>query len=445
MKKIFVIGAGLSSSTLIQYLLDHSEKFDWKIKVGDVSLEMAQRKIGGHKNGEAIEFDIFNESQREKEISESDLVVSMLPARFHYLAAECCVKFKKDMVTASYVSPEMKALSEEAEKAGIIIMNEIGVDPGIDHMSAMLIIDRIKEQGGKLTSFQSYTGGLVAPKYDNNPWNYKFTWNPRNVVLAGAGGSAQIIENGKYKFIPYHQLFRRTSRIEVLNYGEFEVYCNRDSLKYRKPYNIENIPTMIRGTMRRPGFAKAWDTFVQLGATDDSFVIENSENMTYREFINTFLNNECLDKTEKSLAKFLKVDLDSEIMYKLRWLGIFKDTKIGLKHATPAQVLQKILEEKWQLAPEDKDLIAMQHIFDYEKDGKMHRIKSSLVVEGRDTVHTAMSITVGVPVAIAVKMILTGVFKEKGVHIPVTKNFYLPVLEELKEYGIRFVEEEFLM
>jgi saccharopine dehydrogenase-like NADP-dependent oxidoreductase len=442
MKKILVIGAGLSSSTLIQYLLDHSEKLDWKVKVGDVSLETAKRKIGGHKNGSAIEFDIFNEVQREKEISNSDLTVSMLPARFHYLVAECCVKFKKDMVTASYVSPEMKALAAEAEKAGIMIMNEIGVDPGIDHMSAMLIIDRIKEQGGKLTSFQSYTGGLVAPKYDNNPWNYKFTWNPRNVVLAGAGGSAQIIENGKYKFIPYHQLFKRTSLIEVLNYGEFEVYCNRDSLKYRKPYNIEDIPTMIRGTMRRPGFSKAWDSFVQLGATDDSFVIENSENMTYREFINTFLDNKCLEKTEKKLAKFLKVDLDSEIMYKLRWLGIFKDTKIELKHATPAQILQKILEEKWQLDPEDKDLIAMQHIFEYEKAGKIHKIKSSLVVEGRDAVHTAMSITVGVPVAIAVKMILTGVFKEKGVHIPVTKNFYLPVLEELKSYGIRFVEEE---
>lgn len=442
MKKILIIGAGLSSSTLIKYLLEHSEEQNWKVRVGDMSGETAKRKIFGHKNGESFEFNINDAEQREKEIKSADMVVSMLPASMHYLVAEMCVKHSKNMVTASYVSKEIKALNDIAKEKGIIILNEIGVDPGIDHMSAMKVIDKIKEQGGKVSEFRSYTGGLVAPEYDNNPWNYKFTWNPRNVVVAGQGSAAQIIVNGKYKYIPYHQLFKRITRTEVLNYGEFEIYPNRDSLKYRELYSLEDIKTMVRGTMRRPGFSKAWNVFVQLGATDDTYTLEDSENMTYREFINTFLKYEDDMSVEEKIMRYFNLEEDSGIMYKLRWLDIFKNEKIGLKNATPAQILQYILEQKWILNPQDKDMIAMQHKFDYELKGKKHRITSSMVVEGQDQVHTAMSITVGVPVAIAVKMILTGKITDTGVLIPVHKNIYEPVLEELQEYGIKFIEEE---
>ena len=229
MQKILIIGAGLSSSTLIKYLLDHSDSHNWKVKLADMSLETATSKLNRHPNGEAVEFDVFNEKQRRSEIKESDIVVSMLPASMHHLVAECCIEFKKKMVTASYVSKEIKEMAPLVEKEGLLILNEMGVDPGIDHMSAMQVLDRIKESGGKVTAFRSYTGGLVAPKYDNNPWNYKFTWNPRNVVVAGQGSAAQIIVNNKYKFIPYHQLFLRTFRTDVLDHGEFEGYMNRDS------------------------------------------------------------------------------------------------------------------------------------------------------------------------------------------------------------------------
>ena len=345
------------------------------------------------------------------------------------------------MVTASYVSPQIEALQEEAVEKGVLILNEIGVDPGIDHMSAMQIIDKVKAEGGEIISFQSSTGGLVAPKYDNNPWNYKFTWNPRNVVLAGQGVST-FIKNGKYKYIPYHKLFKRILRTEVLDYGEFEIYPNRDSLKYREIYGLDDIPSMFRGTMRRPGYSRSWNTFVQLGMTDDTFIIEDSENMTYREFVNSFLRYEPHIPVETKIARYLGIDEDSEIMYKLRWLDLFKPIKIGLKRATPAQILQHILLKKWVLDKEDKDMIVMQHRFEVAYGDKKKTIISSMYVEGTDQTHTAMSKTVGYPVAIACKHILTGQIKDVGVKLPLTATIYETILKELSELGIKFIEEE---
>lgn len=441
MKKILVIGAGLSSSSLIEYLLKNSEEHNWKITVADMSEDLAKFKVKEHKNARPIGFDIFNEVQTKEEIQNSDLVVSMLPAAMHPKVAKVCLELKKHMVTASYVSDEIKNMDEEVKKAGLIFLNEIGVDPGIDHMSTMVVLDKIKSLGGKMKLFKSYTGGLVAPKYDNNPWNYKFTWNPRNVVLAGQS-TAKFIRNGRYKYIPYHKLFERVERFNVLDYGEFEGYANRDSLKYRSIYELDNIPTMIRGTLRRPGYCKAWNVFVQLGMTDDTYTLEDSENMTYRDFINTYLKYEEESSVEEKLAKFMKIDEDSGTMYKLRWTGIFSNEKIGLKNATPALILQKLLEKKWKFEAEDRDMIVMQHHFGYEIDGKDKYITSSMVVEGTDNLNTAMSITVGIPVAIAVKLILTGVITATGVKVPMTKDIYKPVLEELKDYGIKFIEEE---
>ncbi len=441
MKKILIIGAGLSTTSLINYLKDNSEEYNWKLTVGDYNLKRAQEKVNNHKNCEAIKFDIYNVEQKKQEIGKADLVVSMLPARMHIMVAETCLELNKDMVTASYVSNELKELNEQAKQKGLIFLNEVGVDPGIDHMSTMEVIDRVKSAGGEMLSFRSYTGGLVAQKYDNNPWNYKFTWNPRNVVLAGQG-TAQIIVNGKYKYIPYHQLFKRTIRINVLDVGEFEGYSNRDSLAYRKIYGLDNIGTMARGTLRRPGFCKAWNLFVQLGLTEDTYTLEDSENMSYRDFINTYLRYEENICVEEKLCKYLDINPDSYPVYLLRWLGIFSEKKIGLKNATPAQILQQLLEEKWSLDAGDKDMLVMQHQFGYKIDGKVKTISSSMVYEGKDSKNTAMAITVGLPTAIATKMILTGKIKIKGVHIPVIKEIYEPILEELKEHGIEFIEEE---
>ncbi len=441
MKRILVLGAGLSSSSLIKYLLDHSEQYDWKVAIGDMSADVAMRKADNHPNGEGFSFDVFNDKQREEEIEKSDIVISMLPARFHTLVANDCVRIGRDMVTASYVSPEIKAMDEQARAKDIIMLNEIGVDPGIDHMSAMQIIDDIREKGGKLLAFKSSTGGLIAPEFDTNPWNYKFTWNPRNVVLAGQG-TAMFIRNGRYKYIPYNKLFDRLENVEIPGYGEFEIYPNRDSLKYRSIYGLENIPTMFRGTMRRPGYSQAWNVFVQLGMTDDTYEMENVEDMTYRVFINSFLPYHPDRSVEDKLCEFLGIEMDSDIMKKLEWLGIFDDKSVGLSKGTPAQVLQNLLVEKWALGDEDKDMISMYHHFEYEIDGKMKELVSRMVVIGEDQVHTAMSITVGVPVAIAVKLILTGKITNKGVQVPIVKDIYEPVMEELAAYGIKFDESE---
>lgn len=441
MKKILVLGAGLSSSNLIKYLLDNSSKLGWTIKVGDLSIETAKRKVNNHPNGIAIKFDMNDSHQLNSEVAWADLVVSMMPAFMHPVVAKECVSQGKHMATASYVSDAMRALDSEAKKKGITMLNELGVDPGIDHMSAMRVIDGIRSKGGKILGFISNTGGLIAPESDNNPWNYKFTWNPRNVVLAGQG-VAQFIENGQYKFIPYHRLYSRSRTYSVLNYGDFEMYPNRDSLQYREIYGLKDIQTLIRGTLRKAGYCKAWNVFVQLGATDDTYKIPNSENLTNRAFINSFLAFDPKLSVEEKIKREIDEANDPVVFEKLRWLGIFEEKKVELPNASPAQILQKILEEKLFLEQSDKDMIVMQHIFDYEINDKKYRRKSSMVIVGKDTVHTAMSITVGTPLAIAIKLLLTEVIKRSGVIIPTSPDIYNPILNELEEYGVKFIEEE---
>ena len=440
MKKILVIGAGRSAVTLIKYLLDNSSANNWQVKVADFSIELADQAVGNHNNGKAIFFNVTDKKQRESEIENADIVISMLPASLHITVAKDCVRLGKNLVTASYVSPEIAELDEAAKQAGILLLNEIGLDPGIDHMSAMQVIDEIKENGGELTSFKSFCGGLVHPDYDNNPWNYKFTWNPRNVVLAGQG-TAQYIENGDYKYIPYTSLFERTEHMEVLDAGEFEGYANRDSLSYRKSYGLDDIPTLFRGTLRRKGYSEAWNVFVQLGMTDDTYKLENSASITNREFINMFLPfNDALTVEEK-LCKQFSLTTDSVIFQKIAWLNAFSENKVGIENASPAQILQKICEEKWTLGSEEKDMIVMQHQFEYVQNGEQKKLNSSLLVFGDDPIYTSMAKTVGLPVAIATKLILSGAIKSIGVKIPTTKDIYVPVLKELEENGINFVEE----
>lgn len=443
MRNILIIGSGKSSSYLIKYLLDKSEKEDLKITIGDIKKENAEKLINGHKNASAIELDVFDEAARNKAVSSTDLVISMLPARFHIEVAKDCIKYKKHMVTASYVSEEMKALDEEAKKQGLVFMNEIGVDPGIDHMSAMEVIDRIIDQGGEMILFESFTGGLVAPESDSNLWNYKFTWNPRNVVVAGQGGAAKFIQEGTYKYIPYHRLFRRTEFLEVDDYGKFEAYANRDSLKYQHAYGLDNVKTLYRGTMRRVGFSRAWNVFVQLGMTDDSYEIEDSENMSYRDFVNAFLPYSPTDSVELKFRHQLNIDQDDIIWDKFEELDIFNPHKnVELKRATPAQILQKILMDSWTLSEEDKDMIVMYHKFGYKLNDKKYQIDATMVSVGEDQTYTAMAKTVGLPVAIAALQILNGKISGPGVQIPIKKEVYKPILEELKDFGIEFKEKE---
>ena len=443
MQTVLILGAGLSSTTLIKYFLDHSQH-QWKIRVGDIHLNNAVDRLNGHPDGEAFRFDVHDPVQRRKEVEQASIVISMLPARMHHLVAECCVELGRDMVTASYLSPAIRALDQEARKKGIVLMNECGVDPGIDHMSAMQMINSIRDEGLDLKAFESSTGGLVAPGYENNPWRYKFTWNPRNVVLAGSDG-ARFLHNGKFKYIPYHKVFSRIETIRVPNLGAFEVYGNRDSLTYRETYGLHNLKTMFRGTIRRPGFCEAWDIFVQLGATDDTYIMEQTEEMTYRDFINSFMAYRTDIPVEQKLLNYLGLERDSDMMERLRWLGIFDDTRIGISGLTPAKILQKILEEKWQLEPNDKDMIVMQHQFDFEKEGSWKKRYSTMVCIGQDTKHTAMSMTVGLPLAMVARRILEGDYREKGVQLPIQPEIYNPVLDELKEYGISFTEEEVIV
>jgi saccharopine dehydrogenase-like NADP-dependent oxidoreductase len=442
MKNILIIGAGKSSASLIQYLLDKSEKEYLRLTIGDICTKNALKLINNHKNGSAIQFDVFDEQQRELEIKKADIVISMLPARFHIEVAKDCIKFKKHMVTASYISEEMTALDEEAKKNNLVFMNEIGLDPGLDHMSAMQVIDKIRDNGARMLLFESFCGGLVAPESDTNLWNYKFTWNPRNVILAGQGGAAMFIQENTYKYIPYYKLFRRTEFLNI-DGNKYEVYANRDSLKYRSIYGLNNIATMYRGTIRKVGFSRAWNIFVQLGMTDDSYTIENSEIMSYRDFVNLFLAYSPSDSVELKLRSYLKIDQDDVMWEKLVELDIFNpDKKIGIPNATPAQMLQKILEDSWTLQKEDKDMIIMQHLFGYELQKKKYQIESNLIVLGENDTYTAMAKTVGLPVAIAALKILKGEIKTPGVQIPITKEVYEPILKELKNYGIEFAEKK---
>ncbi len=442
MKKILIIGAGRSTSSLVEYLQQLSTEKNWQLTIADMDINLAKTRADNHANTKAIAFDVTDNAQREEHIKAHDLVISMLPAHMHVSVAADCIRLKKHMVTASYISKEMKALNDAAIEAGVVLINEIGVDPGIDHLSAMKVLDEIKAKGGKMLLFESFTGGLVAPESDNNPWNYKFTWNPRNVVLAGSAGAVKFIQEGQYKYIPYQRVFRRTEFIEIEGFGKFEGYANRDSLQYREVYNLHDIPTIYRGTLRKPGFCRAWDVFVKLGMTDDSYELDGVETMTYRQFTNTFLAYNPHDSVELKLMHYLNIPQDSDLMDKLKWLDLFEHTPIGLKKGTPAQILQHILEQKWSLDEGDKDMIVMYHKFGYELNGEKHMIESHMITKGLDTVHTAMARTVGLPVGIAAKNILEGTITKPGVQIPITKEIYLPMLAELAEHGIEFTENE---
>jgi saccharopine dehydrogenase (NADP+, L-glutamate forming) len=436
MNNILIIGAGRSSTFLIEYLIDFAEKNEFTITLADTDLELAKSKCKHSKIASPIQFNVDDEESRKNLINKAKIVVSMLPAHMHLSVANDCVTYKKHLVTASYVSAGMKLLHDEALANDVILLNEVGLDPGIDHMSAMKIIHELNSAGANITSFKSYCGGLVAPESNDNPWGYKFSWNPRNVILAGQS-TAQYRENGTLKLVPYQRIFSTADSIEVDGYGSFDAYPNRDSLSYLKPYELENIQTMLRGTLRQQHYCKAWNVFVQLGICDDSYKID-TKNMSYRMLLDSFLPESNLT-TEEKLKKYC--DADQQCIEMLEYTGILSDVLIHKSNVSPAEILQALLEERWKLLPHDKDMVVMVHQFEYTLNGIRNSLQSSLVVKGDDSTYTAMAKTVGLPAAIAVKNILTGNIKLRGVQIPILPEVYEPILDELSHLGIVFEEQ----
>jgi saccharopine dehydrogenase-like NADP-dependent oxidoreductase len=439
MQHILVLGAGLSASYLIKYLLSKAPEGLFTVTVADANAETALHKIGNSTFGKAIGLDASDTAKLNSLISEHDIVLSLLPPTMHPVVARYSIANKKHFISASYVSPEMLALHTEAEQAGVLLLNECGLDPGIDHASAMKLIHDIQSRGGEITSFKSYCGGLIAPEYDDNPWHYKFTWNPRNVVLAGQA-TAKYLHNGQLKYITPRHIFEQTEPVSINGLGNYESYANRDSLGYIIPYGIESAHTVLRGTLRSEGYCKAWNQLVKLGLTDDTFVIDDANAYTYREWLNAFVPGNDMSKLEARVATHLAMDANSVAFQNLVWLGIFDNQPILQEKATPAQILQHLLEQKWKLKPAELDMIVMKHIVSYTLEGKTHEVSSELVVKGEDEVYTAMSKTVGMPIAIAALQLLQQNITLKGVHIPIHPQVYNPILDELKQVGINFNE-----
>lgn len=443
MKNILVIGAGRSASTLISYLLSESENEHWKITVADQSKELAEEKIGGHENGVGVGLNVSDENTLSAIISEQHIIISLLPPHLHDVVAVECLRLKKNLVTASYVSAKQKLMHSDLKLQGNIFLCEMGLDPGIDHMSAMEMIHTLKNEHTQIISFKSATGGLVAPECDDNPWNYKISWNPRNVVLAGQA-TAQFMYNGSVKYLPYHRLFSETEKIKLKGLGNFEAYANRDSLSYIDTYQLQGVQTVVRQTLRREGFAKAWNVLVQLGLTEDQTLIHNASSLTYKQWLAAHLPATTVE-TEKALKQFLKKINSNHVFDKLKWLGLLDKKHIELQSATAAQILQQLIEKKWKMKTKDKDMIVMRHEIKYKIKSKKYLRESVLVMKGENQTHTAMAKTVGLPLGIAAKHILNKTITETGLVIPVSPSVYTPVLAELKKFGVVFHETDKLI
>ncbi|MES2620326.1 MAG: saccharopine dehydrogenase C-terminal domain-containing protein [Bacteroidota bacterium] len=425
MRNILILGAGKSSGALIDYLVEKSSTEEWQITVADITAVQALQKTKNRPNTLAIGFDFYNEVNRNKIISEADIVISMLPAAMHIPVAENCLALKKHLVTPSYISDVMKDMNEKVKKKNLIFMNEIGLDPGIDHMSSMQMIDRLKKEGKTITGYKSHCGGLIAPESDDNLWHYKFTWNPRNVILAGQGeGEIQYLDSGKKVKLTYEELFANTSEVKVKGYGKFESYPNRDSLKYVSEYGLKGVKTMYRGTLRRSPYCKGWHALIQLGFTN------RKERLThkFREEV-TQLNKSKEIITDKQTEKLIHSTsvIPALFLHHDKWV-------------VPSDILQFALEHTWTMQQNDRDMVVMIHEIMYKDGRKNKALQSSLVLIGKDPEHTAMSATVGLPVAMVTRMILNDEIKKRGVLMPKYPEIYNPILAELKEYGIEFKE-----
>lgn len=431
MKKILLMGAGRSSVYLIDYLLENGNN-KWELTVADVSEEASLKKIGNRRNGSALVLDVNNSDALHLAVGNSDIVISLLPPSLHIQVARACLYLGKHLVTASYVSSEIKALDQEAKDKGLIFLNECGLDPGIDHMSAMKVIDAIKKEGGIITEFKSYCGGLVAREAIDNPFGYKFSWNPKNVVLAGQA-TATYLKHGRPKFIPYQRIFSDTELVEIPGGEKFDAYANRDSISYIQTYSIPEVKTMLRGTLRYPGFCKLWNFFVQSGLTDVNF-FPNKNISTYRELI------ESLRPTNGQFLDCLSSSENQELETLIATTGLWENKELLPVGGNVSEMLQYLLEKSWVMNPGDTDRVVMQHVFSFSVHGNHKTLLSTLDITGQDSFHTAMAKTVGLPLAMATKLILEDEIKTRGVCIPISEDFYQPILKELEWYGVQFKE-----
>ncbi len=441
-KVILVLGAGRSSSSLIAHLLGQSEGEGWEIHVGDLDLSAAVSKVKGHPRGHAFQMSASDATDRDTRIASADLVISMLPAFMHPEVARVAIEAGVHVLTPSYVSDDMKALDDRAKAQGVLVLNEMGLDPGIDHMSAMQVIDDIREAGGTMVSFASYCGGLVAPASDDNPWHYKLSWNPRNVVLAGQGGAATFLDRGRVRMVPPHKTFQALTPVEVGG-RKYDGYPNRDSLGYRELYGLQGIQSLVRGTLRGEGFCQAWDVLVQLGMVRDDASLEWPSGTTWAGWTRTFLPADLdgVGTVREAVAHATEAEADA--LDKLAWLGLFDEVKGPASlEGTPAQIVEALVTDRWVLGANDRDMIVMWHKFEYDLEGERKAKTSSLSLEGKDSTFTAMSDTVGLPMALAVKPMLEDTFGTTGVDVPMSKTYYAPLLAGLAELGIVFEERE---
>lgn len=439
MKNVLIAGAGKSSTYLIDYMLQHA-KNNWRVIVMDSSAEAVVEKIAGNPKGEAAIINILDDKARKELVKRADIVLSIMPPHLHILLAKDCLEYGKNLITSSYVSDELMALDEEVKAKGLLFMCEMGLDPGIDHMSANKIIHSIQKISGDIVSFKSYCGGLIAPECDDNPWHYKISWNPKNIVNAGKSG-AEWLENGKEIRIDYDTIFENNKKVKINDeIGTLSYYPNRDSLKYLSLYDLGSVKTFMRATLRHPQFAKAWSYIVKANLTDseDEFIADGSY---FNEWVSWKTGLENNDNLKDSFMK--KYGVDDKTSKLLEWLGLF-DRKLIYenKSYSSADILQMLIEEKWHLKPMDKDMIVMQHQVEYERRGDITKLTSNLIVKGENRNHSAMAKTVGLPMAILAKRILMGddLRKLKGVQIPTMPEVYIPVLKELKKYNVDFIE-----
>ncbi|MGA9270576.1 MAG: saccharopine dehydrogenase C-terminal domain-containing protein [Lutimonas sp.] len=440
MKNVLICGAGMSATDLISYMLQHAKEHDWFVTVGDISLDTASKKIHGHPRGKAVYFDCYDNEIMERYIKDADIVISLLPPGMHAAAAKIALKHDAHVVTASYASQEMIDMDEAAKMKGLTFLNELGADPGMDHMSAMRSIDFIQAKGGALTSFESYCGSLIAPESNDNPWSYKFTWSPMNVILAGSTGACYY-EEGSLRCVPYHRLFESPKKIGIPGFREFEAYENRDSVTFRKKYGVDDIPTFVRATLRYPGFCAAWNLLIKLGLTADNYPIEGSEEMTYREWVSSYLLNPT-SSLEDSLADQLGIAIGGPLHQILLWTDLLSDRPITRVNGTPAEILLDLLLDKLKFNPGDTDMLVFYERIRYQLNGESHEHVSHLVTKGLNHDHTAISRTVGLPAAIGAKLILTGEISSRGVLYPWTREVYEPVLNELKELGLAYITSD---
>jgi saccharopine dehydrogenase (NADP+, L-glutamate forming) len=438
MNHILIIGAGRSSTALINYVLKEAEKQNWFVTVADADPTSAKAKIKGHKNARAVWLDVAKNNDRKDLIARTGAVISLLPAHLHLEIAHDCIKFQKPFITSSYVSREMYRLGDEARDRDLVFTGERGLDPGLEHFAAKKRLDDIRAMGGKITAFRSYGGGLVMPQYlKGNPWNFKFTWNPRNLVLMGQG-TAQYLEKGKKKYIPYHRLFQSYKTINIEGIGAFEAYANRDSLLYKDIYGLKDVPNILRATLRYPGFCDGWNALIQIGLTDGSYPILDSEKMSFHKWMEAYLQDEPGGSVKERMANKLGVSPYSKVMKQLEWLGLFSKRRIKFSRATPALLLETVLLDKWKLKATDKDLIILHHEYDYILNGERKTLLSTLELKGNNGKDTALAKVVGLPMAIMLKNVMNGTIKDMGMDVPLRKEVYEPMLTELEEYGIVF-------